>query len=87
MAREELFKEKDAEQTYLSIRDVKETQQSVVVCDCCGGLLKRVVNYGLKVTCSTACAMELSGDVVHIAKESILDEKPKEKNEDIYLLA
>ena len=84
MAREQLFKEKDAEQTYWILRDIKEAQQTVVACDCCGKVLKTVVSYGLKLTCSVECAMELSGDKIHIAKESILDVKPKERNGDIY---
>lgn len=87
MAREELFKEKDAEQTYWILRDVKEAQQTVAVCDCCGKVLKTVVSYGLKLTCSVECAMELSGDKPHIEKRSILDEKPKERNGDIYCVA
>ncbi len=84
MAREELFKERDTEQTYWILRDVKKAQQTVAVCDCCGSVLKTVVSYGLKLTCSIECAMEFSGDKLHVAKKSILDEKPKERNKDIY---
>ena len=85
MAREGLFKERDAEQTYWILKDVKKAQQTVAVCDCCGSVLRKVVSYGLKLTCSLPCAMELSGDKLHVPKKSILDEKPKERNNDIYV--
>lgn len=83
--RDALYRKRDSEQTIQILESVKVAKETVAVCDCCKKPLDRVVTYGQVIVCSVECGYEVSGNIPHKAKESILDEKSKRKRpDDIY---
>jgi len=79
--REKLFKERDVEETYNILKDVKKTLNTVQKCDSCKEPLHGLVTRGQNIYCSVHCAFEELDDKLHVPVKSILDEEPKEKKE------